>query len=72
MSGKHSIPDPTEVPYHTDEVPLWNVKICDVHTDKGIVSESIPCFLRGDKYYKCRKSYGKWVETNEQINNILT
>lgn len=62
MSDTYKIREPTEV-------PNYHVKNCDVLTDKG-KTESIPCFLQDDnKYYKCRKSFGNWVETNEQINN---
>jgi hypothetical protein len=70
MSGKHSIPDPTEVPYYdydTDEVPFYHVKMCNVIT--GNSRTEIPCFLHDDTYYKCNKNAdGKWIETNEIIH----
>ena len=64
MSDTYKIPEPTDVPH-------YHVKICDVHTDNG--KTEIPCFLHNDDktYYKCRKSFDKWVETDEIINNPM-
>lgn len=63
MSDMDKIPEQTEV-------PKYHVKICDVHTDNGKTEKTeIPCFLGDDDetYFKCRKSFGKWVETDEII-----